>query len=145
MSAEPGIAHQGPNATQEASQKSPNNPEIALPINHSTLLDYAQSSQGTSPPPSEQLENNGSEEDRKSKGDLTIILEQAEATLACADQLEKEMEELLGDSGGGSNEEASDSSQSPYNEAEDSVVIATHQEVVLPGRVSRELGRTREN
>lgn len=121
MSAETGIAHQNSKPTPEPSQKNQFNPSEVPPINYATLLDAeTQSSHATSPPPSEKLENNGREESGKEKGDLGASIA---ANLEMARQLEIEMDGLLGDNGSKSEEEASKSSNSTYNEVEDSVVV----------------------
>jgi hypothetical protein len=124
MSVQPGITHQNSETMPEPSQEDRIDPPVIPHINQGTLLE-AQSSLATSPPPSEELEDNGPEEARKENRDLSAFIETAEANLEMADQLEMEMGEALGDNGSEFEEEASKSSHSTYNEVEDSMVVVT--------------------
>jgi hypothetical protein len=125
MVAQPRITHQNSEPMPVPSQEDRFSPPVVPHINQGTLLDGAPSSHGTSPPPSEGLENNGPEESGKERGDLSALIETAEANLEMADQLEMEMAEVLGDNGSEFEEEASKSSHSTYNEVEDSMVVIT--------------------
>jgi hypothetical protein len=130
--AEPGIVCQSPDQTQEISQEGHFYPPLALSINYGTLIDGTQVSPATSPPLSEELDNNGPEDAETEKGDWSLIEEHAKATLASADQLEQEMTEALHDGGVESEENTSTSSSSAYNEAEDSVFIVSEPPTKTP-------------